>query len=130
MLNRIKINGSSLLIIYKLLNDVLFLLLIFFTAALIADGVLPGIVTNHISFLKIIIFIFLNLAAIYFIGNLSQVKLENNFKNKKAAIFLAVLAALLIFNSLFKLNIYLAVFILAVIVLTFYFLYKNFFSEK
>lgn len=122
-------NRNSLIIIYKLLHDLLFLMLIFFAVALMADGLIPGIISNHVSFLKITIFSILNLAAVYALGNYLQIKFKDQTKNKKTTILLVAIAALLIFNSLIKLNIFLAIFILLVVLLSGYFIWKNIFED-
>lgn len=125
-----KINKNNWIIIYKLLADAMFLLLMFLFITLIADGLIPGIISEHISFLKIILLIIFNLAILYTIGNYLKINLEEKKGNKKTIIFLGIMAIFLILNGLLKLNIYLAVFILMITVITFYFLYKNFFLEK
>ncbi|MFA7319787.1 MAG: hypothetical protein WC022_04300 [Parcubacteria group bacterium] len=120
---------NNLLIFYKLLGDLLFLLLVFFTLALIADGLLLGIVSSHISFLKIIVIITLGLAAFYATGYAADVRLAEEHPNKKTTIFLTVVVAILIFNSLFKINHYLALFILLVTLVCIFFLNKLFFEK-
>lgn len=120
---------NKLLIIYKLLADLLFLLLFFFTLTLIADGLIPGIVSSHISFLKIVILITLNLGALYFVGAAAEISLSEERPNKKTIAFLAMLALLLILNGVFKLNLYLAIFILAVTSIGGFFLERLFFRK-
>jgi len=125
---RFPINKNKLLIAYKLLNDVLFLLLIFFTASLIADGLIPGIISNHVSFTRIIFLVVFNLAAIYFLGNLLSVNSTEEKTDKKTFVFLSAIAALLIFNSLLKLNLFLSIFISIAALAVGYFIYKNIFE--
>lgn len=78
---------NKLLIFYKLLGDLLFLLLTFFVLALIADGLLSGLVSSHISFLKILALITLNLAALYAIGYAAEIKITEGQTNKKPPFF-------------------------------------------
>ena len=120
---------NKLLILYKLLGDLLFLLLAFFSLALIADGLLSGLVSSHISFLKIICLITLKHNALYAVGRAADVKITEDRGNRKTTIFLVLLAALLIGNSLFQLNHYLALFILAITLLCSFFLYRLFFEK-
>lgn len=124
-----KLNKNTWAVIYKLLADVMFLLLALFFLALVADGIIPGIVSRHISFLKITLLVIFNLAALYAIGNYAEISVREQKNNKKTLIFLGGMAILLIFNSLFKLNIYLAVFISIIAVFAFYSLYRNFFPK-
>jgi hypothetical protein len=92
--------------------------------AMIAEGVLPGIVTDHISFTKIIIFIFINLLAIYVLGSFLSVNVSDSRPSKKTALPLLFVSILLIFNSLLKINIYLNLFTLITAIVTGYFVYK------
>lgn len=120
---------NKLIITYKLLGDLLFLLLLFFALALVADGLIPGIVSTHISFLKIISLIALSLIALYTIGYLAQIKITAERPNKKTTIFLVVISTLLIGNGLFKLNHYLAFSILAITLVCVFFLWRMFFEK-
>lgn len=122
---KFRFNKNALTISYKLLNDLFFLALVFFTLALVADGVIPGIVSDHISFLKITVIIVANLFAIYIFGNYAEIKIKNQKISKTTAGFFIVLAVLIIFNSLYRLNITLAVFILIATSVAGYFTYKN-----
>ena len=122
---------TSWKIIYKLLADCLFLELLFLAFALILDGLIPGFITDHISFLKIVLLLGITFGFLYISSRAAGLEIQTeNFSNKKTAVVLAILAALLIFNSLWKLNLWLALFILAIILVTFYYLYKNILSQK
>ena len=113
-------------IIYKLLADLLFLELLFLAAALILDGLIPGFITDHISFLKIVLLIGITFGFLYISSRAAKIELQTeNFSNKKTAVALAILSALLIFNSMWKLNLWLAIFILIFALAAFYYLYKN-----
>lgn len=122
---KIKFNKNISIIIYKLLFDLLFIFLFFFALMLLAEGLIPGIVSTHISFLRIIILSSLNIFAIYLVGNFSKINIQPQKTNKKTTIFLAVLGIILVFNSLIKLNLFLAVFILILIAISGYLIYKN-----
>jgi len=121
---------DQLTIAYKICHDILFIVLIFFFISLLAEGILLGIVTNHFSFTRIIVIIFLNIFAIYVLGNYLKINLNPGKENKKTAYFLLFVLALLIFNSLFKLNIFLNLFILLVVLATGYFTYKTLLEES
>ena len=120
---------NKLLIIYKLLADLLFLLLLFFSLVLIADGLIPGIVSSHISFLKIVLLITLNLGALYFVGSVAEISLNEERPNKKTIVFIAMLALLLVSNGLLKLNLYLALSILIFVGIGGFFLERLFFKK-
>jgi hypothetical protein len=120
---------DQLIIAYKILHDILFVMLIFFFAFLLAEGILPGIITNHFSFTRIIAIIFVNIFAIYILGNYLKISLNPDKANKKTAIFLLFILTLLIFNSLFKLNILLNISILLAVLATGYYVYKTLLEE-
>ncbi|HAT73767.1 MAG: hypothetical protein US30_C0004G0135 [Candidatus Moranbacteria bacterium GW2011_GWF2_36_839] len=122
---KLKLNQNSIIIIYKLLVDLLFIILFFFALTLLAEGLIPGIVSTHISFSRIIILSFLNIFAIYFVGNFSKINIAPQKTNKKTTIFMAVFGIILVFNSLLKLNLILALTILFLIIISSYLIYKN-----
>ena len=97
-------------LVYKILNDILALLLIALFLFLLAESILPGIISARFSFLKLIMIILAVLGLIIFLGK------QNNFqfsgldkKNLLAGrqIRLIVITAIIFFlalaaNSLFK----------------------------
>lgn len=122
---KIKINKNILTITYKILNDLLFLILVFFVLMLIVEGLVPTTVSRHISFLQIIFFSTFNILAIYIVGSFSHINTLEQKLNKKITVFLAILSTLLIFNSLLKLNLIIASIILIITIISEYFIYKN-----
>jgi hypothetical protein len=116
------------LVIYKLLHDSLFVFLLFFVLALIAEGALPGVIASHFGLYKIAVLILLNILAITSIGRFFKIT-EKNISHKKIAGSLFFLSALLIFNGLIKLPLILSLFILITVFAIFYFLFKVF-QEK
>lgn len=121
-------NKRNLTILYKLLHDLLLILIIFFMLALIAEGLLPGIITNHLSLSKIALAVMLSILAIHGIQKLSGISKTEQL-TKKAAWPLLIVLALLIFNSLFRLNIVLGLFIAALAIVSTYFLAKTFMEK-
>ncbi|MCX6761332.1 MAG: hypothetical protein NTY33_00585 [Candidatus Moranbacteria bacterium] len=115
-----QLTKNTLAIFYKLLHDSLFMALIFFTLSLIAEAVLPGIIVSHIGFSKMVIAILLN---IFFLKMLAKkiapdqidqtLPAKNNSFNKILFPLIA-LGALLIFNSLLGMNIFLNLFFLLI----------------
>ena len=97
------LSKNTFLIAYKLLHDALFLLLISFMAMLIAEGALPGIVSSHISFTRVVIMILLILIMIILIGKKFQLTYTAPIiKKNKLLPILVLFAFLLIGNSLLK----------------------------
>ena len=131
-----QINEDSLKIIYKLLHDSLFLSIIFFLLALIAEAVLPGIIISHIGFSKIVIIILTNvfLIKILTVKVMPEKIVENNkSKNnslKKITIPLLILGVLLIFNSQLGMNIFLNIFILFIASAIGYLSYRILFLDE
>ncbi len=128
MFQQFQINRQNLIVIYKILHDSLLVLLIFFVLALIAEGLLPGIISNHFALYKIALLLLVNVLAITGLQKITGAH-EEDVINKKIAGSLFFILALLIFNSLFKLNIFLNLFILIFIFATVYFIFKVF-QEK
>lgn len=92
-----------LIIVYKLLNDVIFLLLIFFALAFLAEGLIPGFVSTHLNFTKLAIIIFAVLGLIIYLGRKLKIEFEAPQRTgKKWTVFLAAFFMLLIANSLLK----------------------------
>lgn len=121
-----KIPKNYLAIIYKLLNDLLLICLVFFLFMLVGESLLPGIISTRISFSIIIIIILLDALLIRKLAVF--LKIENKNKtNKKALLAGAVILAIFILNGLFKLfqfNIFLAIFVFLMICLVGYYIYR------
>lgn len=119
------------LLVYKLLNDALFLWLLVFAGMLVLEGVVPGYFSAHLSFTKIILVLFAILFSIIWLGKRNDISFEphnreNIFKNK-ALFFLLPISLLLIINSLRSLGlIETAISSLAVFAILLFF-YKTFF---
>lgn len=124
MFHKVNIDKNYLLIAYKLLIDSLSIALAFFLLALIAEGILPGIITNHVGFSKIVAFIGFALIGSYFLARIAGISFERKMPNKKAAVLMLLIIVLLIFNSLFKISIFLSLPILIVTLVSFYFIYR------
>ena len=120
------INKDVFIVAYKLLHDALFLLLISFVAMLIAEGVLPGIISSHISLLKITLAIFLVLGFLIFVGkNLSIAYSQQTVKKNRLLPALIFLAFLLIGNSLLKFAFWENIIITLVVLFLFFLFYQS-----
>lgn len=90
-------------IAYKLLADILFLLLAVYFLLLVSEAVLPGFVSAHLSFTKLTLLVFADLAAIAYLGKKNNFIQENlGIKNKKLIFVFAFLFAAFAANSLLK----------------------------
>ena len=127
---RLLSNRENLTVVYKILHDILFIALIFFLLALIAEGLLPGIITTHVGFFTVITFIFINLIIIYALGKFLRIDLKNNTITKKTALPLLFVLILLILNSLLGINPYLIASITLFVIISGYFIYKVILEEK
>ena len=126
-----QIEKSVLIIGYKLLHDALFLLLVSFVAMLIAEGVLPGIVSSHISLLKIALAIFLVMGFLIFVGkNLGIAYSQQAVKKNRLLPVLILLAFLLIGNSLLKFAFWENIIITLVILFLFFLFYQAIFENE
>jgi len=117
---KLQLNNFTLAIIYKLLHDSLFMFIVFFILALIAEAVLPGIIISHIGFSKMIFVILINILLLKTLAKkiASDQIIENiKTKNKSAKKFivpLLILGALLIFNSQLEMNIFFNLFFILI----------------
>jgi hypothetical protein len=101
-------NSQTEKLIYKILTDVLGLLLLVFFLDLIINSAVPELLAGFFSFTKLVILIFAVMLALVFLGRRNGIEYPAEFfkpglKNK-TAIFLAVIGVLLIVNSLFGLG--------------------------
>jgi hypothetical protein len=117
-------NFFNLTILYKLLNDLLFLEIIFFLLALIGEGLLPGVVTAHVGFSKIIIFCGITILAIYFSAIETEIEISRPKINKKAAFLLILLLVIFLFASLIKISLILNIILSFSVVIASYYIYK------
>ena len=124
-----KLKGNSGIFLYKILNDILALLLVSFALLLISEGVMPGLASAHMSFTRLTLIIFAVLGAAIYLGKINGIGFE--VSNKKTALFygLIIFSVILIVNSMLKFDWWeIAAITIASIILLFYF-YKNFFTE-
>lgn len=128
ILSPAKWDQDTLFITYKLLYDALFVELLFFALAMFAEGVIPGIIISHIGFSKIVILIAFTLLAVSSLGRMPKIKeLElpkSSSTGKKTIFFFVLFAALIMFNSQFRLNIFLNLLFLAASLVLGYFIFQ------
>lgn len=120
---------------YKLLNDVLFLMLLSFGAMLLSEAALPGILSDHISFTKLILAIFLVFGLIIYLrekikkAEIAEIP-DSKPEKKTYAYFLTAFIFVLLIFSIRHFNWA----ILAVIIITtlflLYYLFEIFFREN
>jgi len=115
-------------IIFKLLNDLLFLLMAFFLLLIIADGILPGIISNYYDPAIIIILILSDVLLISFLERKLNLKLIQK-SNKKTVCSILFIFILLMANAFFHLNIWLNLFLTLASLLAGYFIYRVFLDE-
>jgi hypothetical protein len=128
---KIIISKDSLLVVYKLLYDLLLLLLLTFAAVLTAEGLLPGLISSKISFSKITIALLAVLAAIAYLGknlNITYDKIRIN-KNKILPA-LILFSFLLIGNSLLKFTLWENFIITLITLFIFFLLYDLIFNTE
>lgn len=100
-----KINHSALLVSYKLLHDTLFLLLISFALLITLNGMLPEFFLQGAFFVKIILLLMGNIAAIAFLGKKLDINYAPSKIRKNLFIpFLLIFGFLAIGNALLKLK--------------------------
>lgn len=128
---KIQISKDFLLITYKLLHDALLLFLMSFAGMLVIEGLLPGLVSSHLSLAKVAIAIFLILIAIVWIGSKFQIIYDDpSFKKNKLSPILTVAAFLLIGNSLLKFAFWENIVITTITLFVFFLIYSLIFPSK
>jgi hypothetical protein len=127
---RSRFNKNNLIILYKLLNDLLFVEIVFFLLALIGEGLLPGAVTAHVGFSKILVIVGITILAIFWVGNKANVVLSKTKINKKATYLLIFILMLLAFVSLIKISIFLNIFVSFLVILSGYYIYKTIIANR
>lgn len=124
-------NKNTSLVAYKLLHDALFLLLISFVAMLVAEGALPGIISSHVSFTRIVIAILLVLILIILIGKKFQLTYATPIiKKNKLLPVLVLFSFLLVGNSLLKFALWENMIITLSTLFLFFLFYQIIFSPK
>jgi len=128
---KIHLSKNILLITYKLLHDALLLFLISFVGMLIAEGLLPGLVSAHLSLAKVAIAIIIILIAIVGIGSKFQITYEVPiFRKNKLLPILTMAAFLLIGNSLLKFAFWENMVITTLTLIIFFLIYSLIFPAK
>lgn len=122
------------ILLYKLLHDALFLWALAFAFFLIAEPLLPGYLTAHIGFDKLIAAFFaIGLSAAYF-GKRNALYFEafslKKFLQSKTAILASLISAALIALSLWKFEKLEIAIITAATLAILYYLLKIFFEEE
>ncbi len=116
------------LVSFKLLHDLLILSLAFFFVLVVADGILPGIISNYYDPAIVVLLVLVNIFLISFLEK--SLKLDVKQKsNKKTAIFMLLILVLLISNTFFRLNIWLNFFLTLLSFLIGFFIYRVFTEE-
>jgi len=128
-----QLDSATLTIIYKLLHDSLLVIFIFFIFTLIAEAILPTIITSHIGFSKLLFLLLGNILLLkFFAKKITPVWNVKNFPSSsiKILIPLSILGTLLILNSQLGINIFLNVFILIIAGAIGYLSYQILFHEE
>ncbi|MFA6973595.1 MAG: hypothetical protein WC238_02520 [Parcubacteria group bacterium] len=134
MFQEFKINNkqAKLQLTYKLLHDLLFILLLFLAATLLAEGLLPGIVSSHVGISKLII----PIAGIIFLISLISPAIKSGIRDKKKPsgkkmiFFLSLFGIILVLNSLLKAGILLNLTITILVTITTYVVYVIMIKEE
>ena len=125
-----KLKSDFGIFLYKILGDIMILLLLSLALLLLSEGIMPGLVSSFLSFTRLILIIFAVLGGIIYLGKLNEISFD--LENKKT-VFLGgflVFSVMLIVNSILKFSlIEIGIITIASIFLLFY-LYKNYLTES
>lgn len=111
-------------VFWKLLHDLLFILLVFFALSLAAEGLLPGIIGRYFGMSKFVILILGNVFLITLLGNFLKIKPAPPAANKKMILAISFFGIALILNGLLKMNIFLNLFITISAIIIAYFAHR------
>jgi len=91
---------------YKLLHDLLFAILLLLALTLLAEELLPGIVSEHVGISKIVVMLVLNIFLINFIHPQVENKLAKDIPSasKKTIFTVSLFGILLLINSFLKIG--------------------------
>ncbi len=118
-------------IFYKILNDILFLMLAVFFMALLADGAIPGFFSVHLSFTRITLLIFGIISLIILIQKKIKMETVYDIKQKnRSIIWLAIFLIILTINSLLKFSAWEIIVITLSTLFIFFFFYKIIFNDE
>ena len=103
-----KPSAYRLALVYKLLNDILFLLLIAYGAMLLAEGILPGLLSGYLSLTAMTVVLLVDLGLIVYLRNrIDYEETAGSRRNKKSgAIAFLMLFLCLGIISVLKFNIW------------------------
>lgn len=118
------------LLIYKLLNDILFLWLLVFAGLLIAESLVLGYFSALLSFTKIILILFAILSLTVWLGKRNNITFEfsseKGLRKNKAILFLLLVSLILIVNSLRSLGLIETILSSLAVFIILLFFYKTF----
>lgn len=129
LLQKLEKKKELLKIIYKLAVDFLVILIAATFFFLMAEGLIFGIASRNIGFIKIVFLITFDILLIHILGNFLGINLKVKNK-KKILLILAFFLSLLIFSSLIKINIFLAAILWLAIIVAGYKIFQLFFEEE
>ncbi len=116
-------------LLYKLSGDSLLILLFFFFLVLIAEGLLPGVISSHIGPYVIVMLLCANLFFTIHLAN--QLALaEKKIPSKKIIWGALSMLVLLVFNALLSLSLLLNLFLLLLSGVTIFYIFRVFQEEK
>ena len=114
-----------ILFAYKILIDILFLLLLSFGVMLFVEAILPGFVSSHISFTKMILAILFDFATIIFLREKTKKTIQETVSKPTKKIYLYLIAIFIFTLIAFSIRHFnrmiLAIILIATIFLFYYF---------
>lgn len=116
-------------LVYKLLHDLLLVLIVFFVLTMTAEGLLPGIVSSHIGLYKIVLAILMVIFSINVASKKAGI-IPSLALHKKAKYALPFLLAALILNGMLGIGLPINIIILLLALASLYLSAKIFFNPE
>lgn len=125
------VSKNIFLIIYKILHDAIFLILLTFAALLFTDALLPGLVTSKVSFSKVVIALIIITISITYLGKKLEISYKEIKINKSKFLPILILFSfLLIGNSMLKFTFWQNIIITLTTLFIFFLFYELIFHHQ
>ena len=125
------LNKNLLLLAYKFLHDVFLLLLIAAFVLLVGEGLVPGLLSEQLSPLRVYLGIFTVGSMIFLLGNYLQIAPAKPTKKRSSSLpFFVVFLFLLIGNSMLKFALWQNLIITVATLAIFFLFYKILLSQE
>jgi hypothetical protein len=125
-----KITGNFGIFLYKILGDILTVLLVALALLILSESLMPGLVSVYLSFTRLILAVFAVLASMIYLGKINNLSFDR--KKEKTAFWsgLMFFFAVLTINALLKFSVWEIAIIATTSIFLIYYLSEKFFANS